>query len=63
MSIGTVMTSPGPPTRLATPPKAQGREASMYGYAYIQWKVAMARTQNANLAAAEINEQCQPTPA
>jgi hypothetical protein len=26
----------------------------MYGYAYIQWKIAMARMQDANVAEAEI---------
>jgi hypothetical protein len=32
-------------------------EASMYDNSYIQWKVAMARMQDANMAATEITEQ------
>jgi hypothetical protein len=33
----------------------------MNGYSYMQWKVAMGRMQDANLAATEITEQGQPT--
>jgi hypothetical protein len=36
-------------------------EASMYEYSYIQWKVAMARMHEANMAATEITEQGEPT--
>jgi hypothetical protein len=35
-------------------------EASMYGYAYIQWKIALARMQDANMA--EMTKQAQLTP-
>jgi hypothetical protein len=37
------------------------REASMSGYSYIQWKVAMARMQDANMATTEITEQGELT--
>jgi hypothetical protein len=33
----------------------------MNGYSYIQWSVAMARMQDANMAATEITEHGQPT--
>jgi hypothetical protein len=33
----------------------------MNGYSYMQWKVAMAQMQDANLAATEITEQGKPT--
>jgi hypothetical protein len=33
----------------------------MNRYSYMQWKVAMARMQDANLAATEITDQGQPT--
>jgi hypothetical protein len=33
----------------------------MYEYSYKQWKVAMARMQDANMAATEITEQGEPT--
>jgi hypothetical protein len=32
----------------------------MNGYSYIQWRVAMARMQDANMAATEITEHGQP---
>jgi hypothetical protein len=32
----------------------------MNGYSYIQWRVAMARMQDANMAATEITEHAQP---
>jgi hypothetical protein len=34
--------------------RAWSQEGSMYGYAYIKWKIAMARMQDANVAEAEI---------
>ena len=37
------------------------REASMSEYPYIQWKIAMARMQNAYMAATEITEQGELT--
>ena len=37
------------------------REASMSEYSYIQWKIAMARMQDANMAATEITEQGELT--
>jgi hypothetical protein len=39
----------------------RGHEASMYGYAYIQWKIALARMHDANMAATEITQQGQLT--
>ena len=33
----------------------------MNGYSYIQWRVALARMQDANMAATEITEHGQPT--
>jgi hypothetical protein len=33
----------------------------MNSYSYIQWKIAMARMQDANMAATEITEHGQPT--
>jgi hypothetical protein len=33
----------------------------MYGYAYIQWKIALARMHDANMAATEITQQGQLT--
>ena len=33
----------------------------MYGYAYIQWKIVLARMHDANMAATEITQQGQLT--
>jgi hypothetical protein len=33
----------------------------MNGYSYMQWRIAMARIEDANLAAREITAQGQPT--
>jgi hypothetical protein len=34
---------------------------TMNGYSYMQWKIAMARMQDANVAAIEITQDCQLT--